>query len=63
MAAATNGVDVLVFTGGVGEHQPDIRTDEPKCVRSSCPHGKRWRSPGRSGRWCHEREGTFVPAG
>ena len=25
MAAATNGLDVLVFTGGVGEHQPVIR--------------------------------------
>jgi acetate kinase len=25
MAAAMNGVDVLVFTGGVGEHQPAIR--------------------------------------
>ena len=25
MAAATNGVDVLVFTGGVGEHQPVVR--------------------------------------
>ncbi|MFL6120761.1 acetate/propionate family kinase [Actinophytocola sp.] len=25
MAAALNGLDVLVFTGGVGEHQPPIR--------------------------------------
>jgi acetate kinase len=25
MAAALGGLDVLVFTGGVGEHQPDIR--------------------------------------
>ena len=25
MAAAMNGLDVLVFTGGVGEHQPGIR--------------------------------------
>lgn len=25
MAAAMNGLDVLVFTGGVGEHQPDVR--------------------------------------
>lgn len=25
MAAAMNGVDVLVFTGGVGEHQPAVR--------------------------------------
>jgi len=25
MAAAMNGLDVLVFTGGVGEHQPLIR--------------------------------------
>ena len=25
MAAAMNGLDVLVFTGGVGEHQPTIR--------------------------------------
>lgn len=25
MAAAMNGVDVLVFTGGVGEHQPVVR--------------------------------------
>ena len=25
MAAAMNGLDVLVFTGGVGEHQPPIR--------------------------------------
>jgi acetate kinase len=27
MAAAMNGVDVLVFTGGVGEHQPAIRAE------------------------------------
>jgi acetate kinase len=26
MAAAAGGLDVLVFTGGVGEHQPDVRT-------------------------------------
>ena len=25
MAAAMNGLDVLVFTGGVGEHQPQVR--------------------------------------
>jgi acetate kinase len=25
MAAAMNGLDVLVFTGGVGEHQPAVR--------------------------------------
>lgn len=25
MAAAMNGLDVLVFTGGIGEHQPQIR--------------------------------------
>jgi acetate kinase len=25
MAAAMNGIDVLVFTGGVGEHQPAVR--------------------------------------
>jgi acetate kinase len=25
MAAATNGLDALVFTGGVGEHAPAIR--------------------------------------
>jgi acetate kinase len=25
MAAAMNGMDVLVFTGGVGEHQPEVR--------------------------------------
>jgi acetate kinase len=25
MAAAMNGLDVLVFTGGVGEHQPVVR--------------------------------------
>jgi acetate kinase len=25
MAAALNGLDTLVFTGGVGEHAPDIR--------------------------------------
>ena len=27
MAAAMNGVDVLVFTGGVGEHQPVVRAE------------------------------------
>ena len=27
MAAAMNGLDVLVFTGGVGEHQPAVRTE------------------------------------
>lgn len=27
MAAAMNGLDVLVFTGGVGEHQPAVRAD------------------------------------
>lgn len=27
MAAAMNGLDVLVFTGGVGEHQPVVRTE------------------------------------
>jgi acetate kinase len=26
MAAAMNGIDVLAFTGGVGEHQPKLRT-------------------------------------
>lgn len=26
MAAAMNGLDVLVFTGGIGEHQPPLRT-------------------------------------
>ncbi len=26
MAAAMNGLDVLVFTGGVGEHQPEVRS-------------------------------------
>lgn len=25
MAAVTAGLDVLVFTGGVGEHSPDVR--------------------------------------
>ncbi|MDA8321434.1 MAG: acetate/propionate family kinase, partial [Actinomycetota bacterium] len=25
MAAAMNGLDALVFTGGIGEHQPDVR--------------------------------------
>ncbi len=25
MAAAMNGLDVLVFTGGVGEHSPPVR--------------------------------------
>jgi acetate kinase len=27
MAAAMDGLDVLVFTGGVGEHQPPVRAD------------------------------------
>jgi acetate kinase len=27
MAAAMNGLDVLVFTGGIGEHQPAIRAE------------------------------------
>lgn len=27
MAAAMNGLDVLVFTGGVGEHQPAVRAE------------------------------------
>ncbi|HVB44035.1 MAG TPA: acetate/propionate family kinase [Streptosporangiaceae bacterium] len=26
MAAAMNGIDLLVFTGGIGEHQPAVRT-------------------------------------
>jgi acetate kinase len=26
MAAAMNGLDILTFTGGVGEHQPAVRT-------------------------------------
>jgi acetate kinase len=26
MAAAMNGLDALVFTGGIGEHQPQVRT-------------------------------------
>jgi acetate kinase len=25
MAAAMNGLDTLVFTGGIGEHQPPVR--------------------------------------
>jgi acetate kinase len=25
MAAAMNGMDALVFTGGIGEHQPAVR--------------------------------------
>jgi acetate kinase len=27
MAAALDGLDVLVFTGGIGEHQPEVRTE------------------------------------
>jgi acetate kinase len=27
MAAAMNGLDAIVFTGGIGEHQPDVRAD------------------------------------
>jgi acetate kinase len=27
MAAAMNGLDVLVFTGGIGEHQPPVRAE------------------------------------
>ncbi len=27
MAAAMNGLDVLAFTGGIGEHQPEVRAD------------------------------------
>jgi acetate kinase len=27
MAAAMDGVDTLVFTGGIGEHQPEVRTE------------------------------------
>ncbi len=27
MAAAAGGVDALVFTGGIGEHDPDVRRD------------------------------------
>src|SRR5260370_20683 len=26
-AAAMNGLDVLAFTGGIGEHQPEVRAD------------------------------------
>jgi acetate kinase len=27
MAAAMNGLDALVFTGGIGEHQPPVRAE------------------------------------
>ncbi len=27
MAAAMNGIDALVFTGGIGEHQPAVRAE------------------------------------
>ncbi len=27
MAAAMDGLDTLVFTGGIGEHQPEVRTE------------------------------------
>ena len=27
MAAAMNGLDVLAFTGGIGEHQPEVRAE------------------------------------
>jgi acetate kinase len=27
MAAAMNGLDALVFTGGIGEHQPEVRAE------------------------------------
>jgi acetate kinase len=27
MAAAMDGLDVLVFTGGIGEHQPEVRAE------------------------------------
>ena len=27
MAAAMNGLDALVFTGGIGEHQPQVRAE------------------------------------
>ena len=27
MTAALDGLDVLVFTGGIGEHQPEVRAE------------------------------------
>jgi acetate kinase len=33
MAAAMNGLDVLVFTGGIGEHHPQIRADAADGLR------------------------------
>lgn len=33
MAAAMNGLDVLVFTGGVGEHQPSLRAATAQGLR------------------------------
>jgi len=32
MAAALGGLDVLVFTGGVGEHAPEIRAGACECL-------------------------------
>jgi acetate kinase len=33
MAAAMDGLDVLVFTGGIGEHQPEVRADATDGLR------------------------------
>ena len=75
MAAAMNGLDALVFTGGIGEHNPAIRAaaaaglgflgiergPEPQPGHRRCDHQR----PGgaRCRRWSSPRERTSRSPG
>ena len=63
MAAATGGLDVLVFTGGVGEHASAIRARAASglgflgvAIRAPSPTSTSPAAARRSGHWCCGRE-------
>ena len=58
MAAAMDGLDVLVFTGGIGEHQPGIRSPRPAPASWASP--RRAAQPGRRGGRRHQRGRVAV---
>ena len=68
MAAALGGLDALVFTGGVGEHAPEVRaayrgrTRASSASRSTPARTPRPRPTRRSGRPPHRRRTLVVTA-
>ena len=59
MAAAMDGLDVLAFTGGVGEHAPEIRAAAAEASGSSASRSRRTATP-RRGRTAKSGHSTPV---